>query len=205
MPVIYSFQSTSDLCLAVWQIEETEADILDQHAFDAAELAVLESIRHPKRRLQWLCSRLLIDQVYPGAIVAYHAHGKPFLHNGPYVSISHTTGYAAVALGKTEVGIDIQAPDEKLLRVAQRFSSNADLISFPEMQPARQYQYIWAIKEAVFKTYGTGLPFKEGIVIKEMSADLSWCSVRIMRNGSTAQHTVHLKAFSDTVLACLVK
>ena len=205
MPLIYSSQPSKNLWVAVWQILESETDLLASEVSEAGKLFGYSQIKNEKRRLQWLCSRLLIEQLYPGAIVGYHSHGKPFLRNGPFLSISHTTGYAAVALSNSEVGIDIQAPDEKLLRVAPRFSSDNDLKTFEELDAAKSFQYIWAIKEAVFKTYGTRLPFKEGIAVTGLSPDLSQCNVRVQRDGSTEDHLVHLKTFSDSVLACVAK
>ena len=64
------------------------------------------------RRLEWLAVRVLLYTLSgEEKEIAYHPSGKPYLaDDSASISISHTKGYVAVALGLPgrEVGVDIE-------------------------------------------------------------------------------------------------
>lgn len=83
--------------------------------------------------------------------------GAPYLagEGMPYLSISHTEGYVAIALSiKRPIGIDIERISNQVERVTPRFITE-DESSLLETLPPREYRLalhiLWSAKEAAYK------------------------------------------------------
>jgi 4'-phosphopantetheinyl transferase len=160
MAIAYSKQIDADTEFALWKIEENAEDLYAQLQLDEGEKAFVEQLRHGKRFLHWLGTRVLLrtmlrtDEYIDCKI---DAHGKPYLVNLPYhISLSHSFDYAAVMISKkAPVGIDIEQIQQKVERIAPRFLNPDELAA--AMQDAHRvkalYAY-WCAKEAVYKCYG---------------------------------------------------
>jgi phosphopantetheinyl transferase len=93
--------------------------------------------------------------------------GKPFLRElTHHISLSHAYPYVAVQLDSNKsVGIDIEQPTEKLLRIAPR------VLSMEELENAgsdiRKHCVYWCAKEALYKVYGKrGLHFADQLLVE---------------------------------------
>lgn len=98
-------------------------------------------------------------------------HGKPYAEGGElFFSLSHSGGYAAVALSDSEIGIDIEVPkqrsDERLVRLAKQFFSDEEYGRVIE-NPQKNFYRIWTAKESRAKFSGEGFAFG----IKSVCAD----------------------------------
>ena len=78
---------------------------------------------------------------------SYNEHGKPYIPDGPYFSISHCKEGIAVAIDDEPVGIDIES-----IRRADE-----DLIIRTAQDPARAFTRLWTQKEALVKAQGIGI------------------------------------------------
>ena len=105
--------------------------------------------------------RLAVSQLIENAGFDPHllirtTKGKPFFlgENQPFISISHTASYAAIALSDQPVGLDIEHTSVRTLRVLPRIinATESALISFPT--DILSSTKVWCSKEAVFKLYG---------------------------------------------------
>lgn len=88
-----------------------------------------------------------------GVRVVHDPDGAPELVGSDmHISISHSRGYAAVALHPSQrIGVDIEEPrPEQLARVAKRFLSAAEAPVW-----SADLLAAWTIKEAVYKAAGT--------------------------------------------------
>ena len=172
MPVIYNKDINDSTILAVWKIEESEAELLSGLQLKQHELDFVASLNSGKRLLQWLSTRLLLrrmlnTQEYIDCRM--DIHGKPYLVNFDYyISLSHTYDYASVMIGKHDsVGVDIEQVKTKIHLVQQKFLSPEEL-AMPYVKDRTQGLYAcWCVKEAVYKWYGKkGLEFKKHIHIQ---------------------------------------
>ena len=85
------------------------------------------------------------------------AHGKPYFKGSNiYFNISHTEALQAVAIGKSEVGVDIEKIRDVNLQVASRFS-NEEYDYVMEAESSNRFFEIWTKKEAYLKYLGTGI------------------------------------------------
>lgn len=164
MPLYRSWQD-SDAHIAIWEITETED-------FFAAALGFGSDKKHPKRRLEHLSGRFLLQYLIPGfpfEKIEISPLGKPQLaDNTIHFSISHSYPYAAAIVSRQkEVGIDIQVYQDKILRLQSKFLSEAEQqICGDDLQ---QITLAWCAKEALFKYYGLGaVDFKDDMPISKL-------------------------------------
>lgn len=159
MPLVKS-EITVESAWGLWEIAEQEQEL----AFMAMESCPDEIIA-PSKRLEFLAGRALIKTLvektggdYKG--IRKDEQGKPYLKDSTHeISLSHSSPYVAAQIHPwTSVGIDIEQPKEKLLRVAPRVLSEgeekdagADIV---------KHCVYWCAKEAMYKIYGKrGLHF----------------------------------------------
>lgn len=126
----------------------------------AVEVPAALAHKPPRRQLEWLTSRYLLQQLAPGDMCLKAATGKPYLDSrSRSISISHSRQYVAVVAHEAEVGLDIQVETPQVERVAQKFV-NASEWAWVRTAAASQHRYllhvIWGAKEAMFKAYGLG-------------------------------------------------
>ncbi len=84
--------------------------------------------------------------------------GKPYFKDIPnlFFSVSHTDGLTVIALGNSEVGIDVERVKKADLRIIKRFlKEEADYIT--EKDSNRRFFEIWTKKEAFLKYKGVGI------------------------------------------------
>ncbi len=175
MPLLYQNNISEQTKLAIWEIDESEEFFLEK-------VPLQRDITHPHKRLQHLAGRYLLQFLFPGfpfeEIVIADTR-KPFLPNEQYhFSISHCGKYAAaIASREKRVGIDIEIPSAKIVRIQEKFLNDTEVLLMQslqkEMQPALLYnstageQYmantsvqlptlIWSVKETVFKWWSYG-------------------------------------------------
>ena len=85
-------------------------------------------------------------------------NGKPYFKHLPnlYFNISHTDGLTVIAVGESEVGIDVEKPRKFDLRITRRFlKSEADYITAADSE--KRFFEVWTNKEAFLKYKGTGI------------------------------------------------
>lgn len=134
----------------VWKIDETVEELVaavPQVKTDAEKARRL--FASARRRLEYVAVRALVYtllQRYPE--ICYKESGKPYLaDHSLFLSVSHTTGYAAVLFSENcEVGIDIERVSERVMHIRQRFLASDE-------KPEALYSVLlhWSAKETAFK------------------------------------------------------
>lgn len=126
--------------------------------FTEQELAEASAFKLPKRREEWLLGRVAAKQLALRLGLADDPRrvtvDRPFLlidgaRSGWYVSLSHSTPYAAAAIAREPIGVDVQILRDVDARIAHLFLS-------PEEEKAMQrcthgLLHFWCAKEAAFK------------------------------------------------------
>ncbi|GAB4025713.1 4'-phosphopantetheinyl transferase family protein [Spirosoma koreense] len=155
-------------CIATLQsITEDEPTLQLALQLTTPEEEELASISHPAQRIEWMACRIAIRQLVEAQGVVYNGlqkdeFGKPYLIGLPWhMSLSHTTGWAAVALHRQRpIGIDIEPIREQFKRVVPRVLSESE-VAHAGGDPNRLAVY-WCAKEALYKLYGKRqLTFRE--------------------------------------------
>lgn len=107
----------------------------------------------------WLMlQELMANGKCPMAHWRYNEHGKPYIENGPFFSISHCKESIAVAVDEQPVGVDIEgirhAYDE-LIRRTMNEEEQAEIVAAEDRD--RAFTRFWTQKEAIVKCLGTGI------------------------------------------------
>ena len=113
------------------------------------------------RRLEWLSVRRLMHELGVNSSIAYYPSGRPYLRDDAHhISISHTRGYAAVAISESNpIGFDIEQRTDRVCRVSEKFLSREEKSFLPlEKKNVEAMLVVWTVKEAMFK-----LMDKEGV------------------------------------------
>ncbi len=208
MPTIYKKEFSNGLQIGVWQINETENELISKLTLSKDELSYLESIQSSKRYKHWLASRVLIkDLLQTDEFIEfeYNKTGKPNLVNvDGFVSISHAADVAAIALSKKhEVGIDIEKMQEKIVRIAPKFMLPEEIEECNENNKVRAMYVHWCIREAVFKCYGKGqLDFKKHILLEAISSSNNQCvKTQIKKENEQLSYNVYYDVLDEYMLA----
>jgi phosphopantetheinyl transferase len=170
MPIFFQHQINDTTRLGVWKIEETEE-------FFKSNVPLHRDVTHPHKRLQHLAGRFLLQYLFPDfpySLIEIADTRKPYLPGEEYhFSISHCGDFAAAIVSRdTRVGIDIELPVEKIMRVKDKFFSDIESIHFGDLD-INQLTACWSAKEAIFKWYGQGGVDFRGHIQLQKSADPS--------------------------------
>ena len=157
----------------VWKITES-ADELSLLVPGEQACYARETFASEKRRAEWLAVRAIVAQQFGDkALVVYDVAGKPSIGDvAGYISVSHTKGYAVVALSREcEVGVDVELVSRDVLPVAGRFMPAESLDVFPSVKRNKVALLNWCAKEALFKITGDlGGNFKDNISVGELGS-----------------------------------
>jgi phosphopantetheinyl transferase len=162
------FATSKDRAWALWKIDEDEMHL---SMMEPLAEQVPETITHPNKRSEWIVARLLTAKLLKSLGCDYYGiekdvFGKPFPRRYPFhLSLSHSYPYVAAVLDQREpVGIDLEQPKQKLLRVAPRVLHPFELTDAG--QDVVKHCVYWCAKEAMVKIYGKkDLVFAENLQV----------------------------------------
>lgn len=129
-------------------------------AMTEAELATADAFKLPKRRDEWLLSRLAAKQLalQLGLAADPRAVGveRPWLTIGGarsewYVSLSHSMPYAAAMIGRAPVGIDVQVVREFSESAAHLFMTDGEGEEMRRCAIEQRILHFWCAKESAWK------------------------------------------------------
>ena len=117
---------------------------------------------------------LLLQEMLRDAGVSLHGlklltddNGKPFLNISSSFSLSHSKGLLACALATDgaerdcPIGVDVECfarmSDAQMRRIAERWFTASERISFAEEPSEEKFLAIWTGKEAMAKYFGRGM------------------------------------------------
>jgi phosphopantetheine--protein transferase-like protein len=144
----------NEAVIGVWQITETEQELIDLSSTPSDEMEEISFIRSESLRKQRLAVRALLNTLFDEKVyLSHHDNGKPYLENNPVnISISHTEKYVAVILHEEEnVGIDIESLDRDFSAVEKKALSEDEIDDLEDEKRNEQLAIYWCAKEAVFK------------------------------------------------------
>jgi len=184
MPIIQTFYPSKSSIISVWEIKETITQLetnsqlseTDQHKYDRFTVE--------KRKKEWLITRLLLKQFMGSSTqILYDKNRNPSLVDSTTnISISHSSNFVAIYLDqKKHIGIDVETPHERILKIATKFLSNKEQNEIPAENPIPKLTVCWCIKEAMYKYYSQKkVDFKTELQIdsfKLMSTGIVWAII----------------------------
>ena len=200
MPLVHSENITKDCRLLVWQLTETEEELLKKLP-SSADIDELLTISHAQKKREWMAGRIVLAQIVAESGEEFKGtrkdeHGKPFLVDSRHhISITHTLDYVAAVLHPTlPVGIDMEKKNDKLIRTARKYLNESELI---EAQDSLSTLCIyWCGKEALYKLNGRNkVSFKDHIGIECFNEDSKVLKGTLRDSGREVKASLHLRWF----------
>jgi phosphopantetheinyl transferase len=201
VPIFFQQEINDHTRLGIWKIEETEE-------FFKGNVPQHRDVTHPHKRLQHLAGRFLLQYLFPD--FPYHLieiadTRKPFLPDEQYhFSISHCGDFAAAIVSKDRrVGVDIEIPVEKIVKISNKFLNKEEYSTFNIQTPDLNSELptlLWSAKESVFKWYGNGgVDFRKHIQLKKKNEDSETIDCFFSINDSNL--IIHYRQFNGLALA----
>lgn len=159
---------TKDIHLCVNPQKEEWIDLNQLSAKDSTKYAAL---RNEKVRERFIESRSALHiALGEHPLSALDFQEKKPVHPDGFVSLSHCQeGAAAIYSPCLEVGIDVESRREQIVKIGHKFTHEQEQARF-KMPLQDQLQFIWGIKESLFKLYGYGnVDFKEHLNITSVT------------------------------------
>lgn len=150
MPVYYD-KILDDCRIGIWHINESYEKIHEIIKLTVEENTKLEGFKNHQRKMQFLGTRALLKHFENENVrILYDNDGSPLLSNGKKISISHTKDMAGIIISNTNVGMDIEYIDKKILRILSRFLTNKEFQEISKDDLALLFLY-WGAKESMVK------------------------------------------------------
>jgi phosphopantetheinyl transferase len=174
LPLVYQHTINSYTKAGLWQITEPEDFFLEK-------VPLKRDVSHPHKRLQHLAGRYLLPSLFedfPLEEIHIADTRKPFLPGEKYhFSISHCGDYAAAIVSSNQrVGVDIEQPTDKILRISHKFLTPQEKMFLDEQMSTAQLlqlaTLLWSTKESMFKWFGDGgVDFREHMHIENIEGN----------------------------------
>jgi len=159
--------------IAVWQITETEEELMNLTSVPTDEMEEISLFRNESQRRQKLAVRALINEVFEEKMyLNHHDNGKPYLENcATTISITHTDKYVAIIIhDDEEVGIDIESLDRDFTAVEKKALSEDEIDDLDDDKKNEQLAIYWCAKEAIFKRMSQNrVDFAEQIEVEKFN------------------------------------
>lgn len=150
MPLYRDF-SDDKATILVWKYDEKEVlnprELLEEENYG--------KIRdyHPVKLKELLLVRKILKSILPDHKILYHER-TPFLSPNDFeISITHSFPYAALAVSKEKIGIDIEPFNSKILRVKHKFLYPEEATFIEESREVAYLTVIWSLKESLYKIH----------------------------------------------------
>jgi phosphopantetheinyl transferase len=153
----------------LWRVQEEEQTLIGE---TSPYESIPSTITNEKKRLEFAAGRALVKHIAEALALSFtgiakDSYGKPSLKgSGAHVSLSHSWPYVASIIAlDAPVGIDLEQPKEKLLRVAHRVLNPVELRNAGD--DVVKHCIYWCAKETLVKIHGKkDLVFAENLEIR---------------------------------------
>lgn len=169
----------NEVSVLVWEITESKEELLTQLPSSIIYDEVYLQIQVSHLQTEFLVGRLITSLICEYLDIDYQGitkdeHGKPHLTNSAWeMSLTHSKSFVSVAVHPSKpLGIDIEKPSKKLMRIMPRLFSVAE----NEMvgNDLIKMSWFWSAKEALYKLYGKrGIDFKEHLLLDYSDASFT--------------------------------
>ncbi len=211
MALIYQKQIDSHASFGIWKIQESMAELQSKLQLKEREEAFLQSIHLDKRKIQWISSRVLLRTMLgTDSYIDCRSddEGKPFLANfSKHISISHSFDYAAVMISdQSEVGIDLERMNPKIIELAAKFLSIQELSFIDQIHQVEHLYACWCAKEAIYKLHGKrGVSLLNNILLRPFSyQERGEIEGHLLINNANRHFSVYFEKFERYMISYVV-
>jgi 4'-phosphopantetheinyl transferase len=198
MPLYKTITVSSSTTVYIWKIEE-DITTLSRN---------IKLTDHCQNRLQGMKSELhqrgfmsirhlLAEAGYTDFDLYYDKNGKPHLHDGKHISITHSYTFTAIIVSDQPVGIDIEKQRDKILRIAHKFTPIEEYYTLTNADARmRKLTIVWGAKESLYKLYSQeGLSFLKHIDVTNFDFDDGKTTATVNYEGAVSTYDLTFMEF----------
>lgn len=198
MPLYKTITVSSSTTVYIWKIEEditTLSRNIKLTDYCQNRLQGMKSELHQRGFMS--IRHLLAEAGYTDFDLYYNKNGKPHLHDGKHISITHSYTFTAIIVSDQPVGIDIEKQRDKILRIAHKFTPIEEYNTLANHEAlVSKLTVVWGAKESLYKIYGKKkLRFLHHIYIKDFSFIDTKTTGVIKYKGHVSTHSIHFFEF----------
>lgn len=183
----------------IWKIEESIGELSDGISLESQSAERLQSMRSEIHQKGFLSIRHLLKKIgYSDSDLFYDNYGKPHLHDGNHISITHSFTFTAIAISKDgPVGIDIEKQRDKIVKIAHKFTPLEEYKTIANHDAlVSKLTIVWGGKESLYKIYGKKkLLFLHHIYIEDFKFADTKTTGQIRYEGMVSDHHIHFLEF----------
>jgi 4'-phosphopantetheinyl transferase len=133
--------------IAIWKVTESEQELMELTGID-----LTSSYTYPRRRIERLVTRAILDRLNHFEPVNYHPNGRPYYYEGsPYISISHAAKLVVVGFcQRMSVGVDVERTNRDFRLVSDKYLTPNEL-EWIDLENQDSLALAWCIKESIYK------------------------------------------------------
>ena len=150
MPLFKDF-SDDKATILLWKYDDNEELSLEE----LLEPENAEKIKnyHPTKVKETLLVRKALKSILPLHKILYKER-EPYLFPQVYhISIAHSFPFAAIAISKEKIGIDMEKFNPKILRIEHKFIYPKEADFFLKEDRVKYLTVIWSVKESLYKIH----------------------------------------------------
>lgn len=150
MPLYRDF-SDDKATILLWKYDEEE----DLNPDLLMEKENFEKVKdyHPTKLKEALLVRKILKSVLPNHKILYKDR-VPYLSPADYeISVTHSFPFAALAISKNKVGIDIEPFNAKITRIQHKFLLEEESGFIEKGKEIAYLTVIWSLKESLYKIH----------------------------------------------------
>ena len=149
----------------IWKITSSSNLLIKNPLLNSAELISAKIIKNEKRKQEFLASRIALKKIFnEELLLKHHTSGKPFIEESEHLSISHSSNFLALTFGGENIGIDIEKPQNRMVKLMPKILSEIEFMEFKKEPSMDLACKVWGAKEAILKYVGEKkLNYKEDI------------------------------------------
>lgn len=196
--------------ISVWEITESEQELLDIISVPNEELEELLIIRSEARRREKLAVRALLNTIFNDKVyLGHHDNGSPFIQNNSiHISITHTARFVAIITHPTEdVGIDVESLDRDFSAVEKKALSEEEREDLSDKNRELQLAIYWCAKEALYKRMSQhGVDFAKQMEVEKFTPreEGEIEAIFIGKDGMIEEFELEYEVFENHVMVWLV-
>ena len=150
MPLYRDF-SDDRARILVWKYDEEEelnpAELLEEENYSKVRNY------HPTKLKEILLVRKILKSALPGYKILYQDR-VPYLWPQDFeISVTHSFPFAALAISKNKVGIDMEPFNPKIVNIQQKFIKEEERSFIEEGREVAYLTVIWSLKESLYKIH----------------------------------------------------
>jgi 4'-phosphopantetheinyl transferase len=176
----------------IWKYLAQEQEFIEQWAQAKPQFLAYKNTK----RVEKILADYLITKYCPEHQLLYKSNGQPYLEpQNLHISISHSYPFVAIALAENNIGIDLEQPKEKMIKLQHKFCHPSDYQDITE-DKIEYLAKIWCIKEALYKADERKLwSFAQHYLV------LNWQQAKVFDDDTNLLYHTKIYKIEDFILA----